>query len=222
MLCGYGRSAWSSLTVKGNRTLTVEVTAEDEQGFATTAKAMPVIGVWNATDRSDRCPEWRERGMPSTGSDRDDDIDDVHYASGAGTSSDRESARRRPARLQLSGPCALCRFGVSPLRKCGRRRDHDYGDRFPHGECGLGQRRRGCGIELDCKHHCGAAAFSRALGSSTGLDGECHGRRPVDRRDDGHDRGTDVCSAGPSAKPAECAGDRCGAPSRRYRSQCRW
>ncbi len=50
MLCGYGHSAWSSLSVKGGRSLTVEVTAEDEQGFTTTAKAMPVIGVWNATD----------------------------------------------------------------------------------------------------------------------------------------------------------------------------
>ena len=50
MLCGYGHSAWSSLSVKGNRTLTLEVTAEDEQGFATMAKAMPVIGVWNSTD----------------------------------------------------------------------------------------------------------------------------------------------------------------------------
>jgi hypothetical protein len=49
-LCGYGHTAWSSFSVKGNRSLTVEVTAEDEQGFATTAKAMPVIGVWNATD----------------------------------------------------------------------------------------------------------------------------------------------------------------------------
>ena len=36
--------------MKGNRSFTLEVTAEDEQGFATTAKAMPVIGVWNATD----------------------------------------------------------------------------------------------------------------------------------------------------------------------------
>ncbi len=49
-LCGYGHSAWSSLSVKGRRSLTVEVTAQDEQGFTTTAKAMPVIGVWNATD----------------------------------------------------------------------------------------------------------------------------------------------------------------------------
>ncbi|WP_433984673.1 IPT/TIG domain-containing protein [Tunturiibacter empetritectus] len=49
-LCGYGHSAWSSLSVKANRSLTVEVTAEDEQGFASSVKAMPVIGVWNATD----------------------------------------------------------------------------------------------------------------------------------------------------------------------------
>jgi hypothetical protein len=50
LLCGYGHSAWSSLSVKANRSATFEVTAEDEQGFATSAKAMPVIGVWNATD----------------------------------------------------------------------------------------------------------------------------------------------------------------------------
>ncbi|WP_353069658.1 IPT/TIG domain-containing protein [Tunturibacter empetritectus] len=49
-LCEYGHSAWSSLSVKANRSLTVEVTAEDEQGFASNVKAMPVIGVWNATD----------------------------------------------------------------------------------------------------------------------------------------------------------------------------
>jgi IPT/TIG domain len=50
LLCGYGHSAWSSLNVKANRSLTLEVTAQDEQGLATIAKAMPVIGVWNATD----------------------------------------------------------------------------------------------------------------------------------------------------------------------------
>ena len=50
LLCGYGHTAWSSLSVKANRSLAVEVTAEDEQGFATVAKAMPVIGMWNATD----------------------------------------------------------------------------------------------------------------------------------------------------------------------------
>ena len=50
LICSYGHAAWSSLAVKGNRSLTLEVTAEDEQGFATNVKAMPVIGVWNATD----------------------------------------------------------------------------------------------------------------------------------------------------------------------------
>jgi IPT/TIG domain len=56
LLCGYSHSAWSSLTVKGNRSLTLEVTAEDEQGFPTIAKAMPVIGVWNATDHQGSLP----------------------------------------------------------------------------------------------------------------------------------------------------------------------
>jgi hypothetical protein len=56
LLCGYGHTAWSSLSVKGNRSLTLEVTAEDEQGFATTAKAMPVVGVWNATDARGSLP----------------------------------------------------------------------------------------------------------------------------------------------------------------------
>jgi hypothetical protein len=50
LLCADGHTAWSALTVKGNRTFTIEVTAEDEQGFVSTAKAMPVIGVWNTTD----------------------------------------------------------------------------------------------------------------------------------------------------------------------------
>lgn len=49
-LCAYGHAAWSSLSIKADRSFTIEVTAQDENGFATMAKAMPVIGVWNATD----------------------------------------------------------------------------------------------------------------------------------------------------------------------------
>lgn len=49
-LCAYGHAAWSTLTIKGNRSFTIEVTAHDESGFATIAKAMPVIGVWKSTD----------------------------------------------------------------------------------------------------------------------------------------------------------------------------
>jgi hypothetical protein len=56
LLCAEGHTAWSTLSVKGNRTFTVEVTAEDENGFVSTAKAMPVIGVWNATDAVNSLP----------------------------------------------------------------------------------------------------------------------------------------------------------------------
>lgn len=49
-LCAYGHASWLSLNVQANRSFTIEVTAQDEEGFATTAKAMPVIGVWNSTD----------------------------------------------------------------------------------------------------------------------------------------------------------------------------
>jgi hypothetical protein len=67
LLCGYGHAAWSSLNVKGNRSLTLEVTAEDEQGFATITKAMPVIGVWNATDARGSLPGVASASEPFNG-----------------------------------------------------------------------------------------------------------------------------------------------------------
>jgi hypothetical protein len=66
-LCGYGHSAWSLLSIKGGRSVTFEVTAEDEQGFATTAKAMPVIGVWNATDPRGSSPSVASAGEAFNG-----------------------------------------------------------------------------------------------------------------------------------------------------------
>jgi IPT/TIG domain len=66
-LCTYGHSSWASLTVKGNRTLTLEVTAEDEQGLASTAKAMPVIGVWNQTDPRGSLPGIARTGQAFNG-----------------------------------------------------------------------------------------------------------------------------------------------------------
>jgi len=50
VLCAHGHTAWSSFTAKAGRTATLEVTALDESGFATTAKAMPLIGAWYASD----------------------------------------------------------------------------------------------------------------------------------------------------------------------------
>ena len=49
VLCAHGHAAWSGFTAQAGRTATVEVTALDESGLATTAKAMPLIGVWGAT-----------------------------------------------------------------------------------------------------------------------------------------------------------------------------
>jgi hypothetical protein len=50
VLCAHGHAAWSSFNMQAGRTATIEVTALDESGLATTAKAMPLIGVWNTTD----------------------------------------------------------------------------------------------------------------------------------------------------------------------------
>jgi len=50
VLCAHEHTAWSSIHMNAGRTATVEVTALDEGGFATTAKVMPLIGVWAATD----------------------------------------------------------------------------------------------------------------------------------------------------------------------------
>jgi hypothetical protein len=55
-LCGYGQTVWMGMPIRANRSLTVEITAQDEQGFATITKAMPVVGVWRATDVSGSKP----------------------------------------------------------------------------------------------------------------------------------------------------------------------
>ncbi len=67
LLCTYGHASWSAFTVAANRTFTVEVTAEDEQGFASTAKAMPVIGLWNATDPTGTLPTVSSTGEAYNG-----------------------------------------------------------------------------------------------------------------------------------------------------------
>jgi len=55
-LCTYGHTAWSTISVKANRTLTVEVTALDERSIATSSKTMPVIGLWNLADARGTLP----------------------------------------------------------------------------------------------------------------------------------------------------------------------
>jgi hypothetical protein len=56
VLCAYGNTAWYSFNAQAGRTATIEVTALDESGLATTAKAMPLIGAWAATDPTGTLP----------------------------------------------------------------------------------------------------------------------------------------------------------------------
>ncbi|SDG05012.1 IPT/TIG domain-containing protein [Terriglobus roseus] len=55
-LCGVGHSSWTALSVKTGRTATVEVTATDETGNATSNKAMPLIGMWHGSDATGILP----------------------------------------------------------------------------------------------------------------------------------------------------------------------
>ena len=56
LLCGYGHASYGTVNVHPNRTFTMEVTALDEQGAATEAKAMPVIGLFAPTDAPGALP----------------------------------------------------------------------------------------------------------------------------------------------------------------------
>ena len=56
LLCGYGHASWMHLPVRAGRTFTVEVTALDAGGLATTGKAMPVMGLWGPGDAANALP----------------------------------------------------------------------------------------------------------------------------------------------------------------------
>jgi len=66
-LCDYARTAWSTLAVRANRTLTIEVTAQDEQGYTTASKMMPIIGVWNVADATGGLPTIAATGTAFNG-----------------------------------------------------------------------------------------------------------------------------------------------------------
>lgn len=55
-LCGVGHSSWITFGVKAGRTATVEVIATDETGAASQRKAMPLLGVWHASDATGSLP----------------------------------------------------------------------------------------------------------------------------------------------------------------------
>jgi len=55
-LAGYGDMAYFLLPAQANRTLSVAITALDESGNASVAKAQPVIGIWAAADPQGTVP----------------------------------------------------------------------------------------------------------------------------------------------------------------------
>lgn len=56
LLCSWQHSSWWNFSVAAGHTWTLEVTATDETGAATTNKAAPVLGVWNSTDAAGSAP----------------------------------------------------------------------------------------------------------------------------------------------------------------------
>lgn len=64
LLCGDGHTSWSLFSVRANRSFTIEVAAQDEHGFASSHKAMPVIGLWNASDPTGTQPTFAAQTEP--------------------------------------------------------------------------------------------------------------------------------------------------------------
>ena len=64
LLCGWGHNSWWSATVRAGRSWTLEVTATDETGRPTTAKAQPVVGLWNTSDPTGTLPTLASAAAP--------------------------------------------------------------------------------------------------------------------------------------------------------------
>jgi hypothetical protein len=56
LLCGYGHAAYAAFALPAGRSVTVEVTALDANGLATTSKAMPSIGLFAPSDGASALP----------------------------------------------------------------------------------------------------------------------------------------------------------------------
>jgi hypothetical protein len=63
-ICGIGHTSWWSATIQPNRTWTLETTALDDSGRATTQKLQPVLGVWNASDAPGMLPTVASAAAP--------------------------------------------------------------------------------------------------------------------------------------------------------------
>ncbi len=113
--CSYGHTAWSLLPVKAGRSFAIEVTALDESSSATSAKMMPVIGIWNATDSLATPPTIASTLAAFNTSSTA--MTALRWLTPPQSQSPRiaimDQARRRPSRLRLSGPRSLRRVRLS-------------------------------------------------------------------------------------------------------------
>ena len=64
LICGWGHNAWWTTTVKAGHTWTLEVTATDESGAASTYKLQPVLGVWQSSDAAGSLPTQASQAVP--------------------------------------------------------------------------------------------------------------------------------------------------------------
>ncbi len=64
LLCAWGHSSWWTATVRAGRSWTLEVTATDETGTATTEKAQPIMGIWRASDGTGTLPTLAAQEVP--------------------------------------------------------------------------------------------------------------------------------------------------------------
>ena len=150
-----------ALRLKANRSLTLEVTAEDEQGFTTNREG-------DACDRGvecDGCAGLSARRCRSAGSvqrrcKRHDHADHIVYATKSVTNCNRRSAGRWAARLQLPGTCSLCGFAEPATVSAAGGTITISGMGFRTGNAVYGERSCRDGFQLDREYDCRDGAFA--------------------------------------------------------------
>ena len=157
-LCPAGHSSWWNVQVNAGSSWTLEVTALDETGAATTYKAQPVIGVWNKGDS----------GLPTVASAAG--VDELDGAGGdaAADAGELECGElyvcggrpvwRREAGLCVQGAGAVCGECEARGGEPGRWTDRDRRGGIPAGKPGEREWRAGDGGEFEREPDCGEGA----------------------------------------------------------------
>ena len=134
-----GQADWFNFPVRGKRTFTVVTEALDETGRPSNAKAMPVLGIWDAFAAPGTAPVGAAPG-PQRQLHRGNLAAGLIEWRRRGPAGNCRHARRRAPRLRLQRLGALCRHGRAAPAS-GRRRAHRHPrDGLPHARYGPGGR----------------------------------------------------------------------------------